>query len=170
ASSSRNAEPAITPVPKTLHEHSRPNQAGFQNSITFPEEQTGEVLDAHDIWLIQSMCKFHGLDTENPYDHIRLFLSIVDNIQADGATKDASWLRFFYFTLKGEAKKWLERLSPIHATSWEQLSSHFLNKFFPLSALHLIDHTSFDFVKIKTNPSGTPEEAFRISFTNQLSN
>ncbi|GJU59072.1 reverse transcriptase domain-containing protein [Tanacetum coccineum] len=26
----------------------------------------------------------------------------------------------------------MERLSPIHATSWEQLSSHFLNKFFPL--------------------------------------
>ncbi|GJU21434.1 hypothetical protein Tco_1154776 [Tanacetum coccineum] len=118
ASSSRNAEPAITPVPKTLHENSRPNQVGFQNSITFSEEQTGEVLDARDIWLIQSVCEFHGLDTENPYDHIRLFLSIVYNIRADGATRDASRLRFFHFTLKGEAKKWLERLSPIHATSW----------------------------------------------------
>nr|GEX10238.1 DNA-directed DNA polymerase [Tanacetum cinerariifolium] len=110
-SSSRNAEPAITLVPKTLHEHSRPNQAGFQNSITFPEEQTDEVLDAHDIWLIQSVCEFHGLDTENPYDHIRLFLSIVDNIQADGATKDASRLRFFHFTLKGEEDPWDDTLS-----------------------------------------------------------
>ncbi|GKD85394.1 DNA-directed DNA polymerase [Tanacetum coccineum] len=131
ASSSGNAEPAITPVPKTIHEHSLPNQAGFQNSITFLEEHTGEVLDARDIWLIQSVCEFHGLEIENPYDHIRLFLSIVDNIRADGATRDASRLRFFHFTLKGEAKKWLERLSPIHATLWEQLSSHFLNKFFP---------------------------------------
>ncbi|GKD94722.1 DNA-directed DNA polymerase [Tanacetum coccineum] len=131
ASSSGNVEPAITLVPKTLHEHSRPNQAGFQNSFTFLEEQTGEVFDAHDIWLIKSVCEFHGLDTENPYDHIRLFLSIVDNIRANGATRDASWLCFLHFTLKGEAKKRLERLSPIHATSWEQLSSHFLNKFFP---------------------------------------
>nr|GEY90752.1 DNA-directed DNA polymerase [Tanacetum cinerariifolium] len=126
-----NAEPTITPVPKTLHEHSRPNQARFQNTITFPEKQTGEVLDSHDIWLIQSVYEFHGLDIENPYDHIRLFLSIVDNIRVDGATRDASRQRFFHFTLKGEAKKWLESLSPIHATSWEQLSSHFLNKFFP---------------------------------------
>ncbi|GJZ09857.1 reverse transcriptase domain-containing protein [Tanacetum coccineum] len=89
------------------------------------------MLDARDIWLIQSMCEFHRLETKNPYDHIRLFLSILDNIRADGATRDASRLRFFHFTLKGEAKKWLERLSLIHATSWEQLSSHFLNKFFP---------------------------------------
>nr|GEX38922.1 DNA-directed DNA polymerase [Tanacetum cinerariifolium] len=73
----------------------------------------------------------NATDTENPYDHIRLFLSIVENIRADGATRDASQLHFFHFTLKGEAKKWLERLSRIHATSWEQLSSHFLNKFFP---------------------------------------
>ncbi|GJV45646.1 hypothetical protein Tco_1430182 [Tanacetum coccineum] len=53
ASSSRNAEPVITSVPKTLHKHSRPNQAGFQNSTTFPEEHTSEVLDARDTWLIQ---------------------------------------------------------------------------------------------------------------------
>ncbi|GJX84333.1 reverse transcriptase domain-containing protein [Tanacetum coccineum] len=77
------------------------------------------------------MCKFYGLDTENPYGHIRLFLNIVDNIRADGATRDVSRLCFFHFTLKWEAKKWLERLQPIHATSWEQLSSHYLNKFFP---------------------------------------
>ncbi|GKC20182.1 reverse transcriptase domain-containing protein [Tanacetum coccineum] len=131
ASSSGNAKPVITSVPKTLHKHSRPNQAGFQNSTTFPEEHTGEVLDARDMWLIQSVCEFHGLETKNPYNHIRLFLSIMDNIRVDGATRDASQLRFFHFTLKGEAKKWLERLSPIHATSREQLSSHFLNKFFP---------------------------------------
>nr|GEV68049.1 hypothetical protein [Tanacetum cinerariifolium] len=46
-----------------------------------------------------------GLKSENPVHHMRHYLSIVDNIQADGAIKDPSTLRFFHFSLKGKAKE-----------------------------------------------------------------
>ncbi|GJV84476.1 hypothetical protein Tco_1524374 [Tanacetum coccineum] len=92
ASSSDNTEPKTVPVPKSLHEHSRPNPSGFQNPIVFPEKQTGNIVDARGIWLIQKVCEFQGLETENPFDHLKLFMSIVDNMQADEATKHTSRL------------------------------------------------------------------------------
>ncbi|GKB20827.1 retrovirus-related pol polyprotein from transposon TNT 1-94, partial [Tanacetum coccineum] len=61
-------------------------------------------------------------------DGIRI---LVDNIQADGAMSDASRLHFFHFTLKEEAKKWLNRIPPSQIRKWEQLESKFLDKFFP---------------------------------------
>ncbi|GJZ58115.1 zinc finger, CCHC-type containing protein [Tanacetum coccineum] len=74
---------------------------------------------------------FRGLCTENPIHHIKHFLSIVDHIQANGATRDASRLRFFHFTLKGKAKEWLDKIPPGTITSWEQIVSKFLDKLFP---------------------------------------
>nr|GEV77861.1 hypothetical protein [Tanacetum cinerariifolium] len=90
ASSSNNtgAKPSIPP--KTLHKHSRPNPSAFQNPITFPTEQTRRIVDSCDIWLIQSTCTFHGLRNVDPLCHVKHYLSIVDNIQADGATRDTS--------------------------------------------------------------------------------
>ncbi|GKD51060.1 zinc finger, CCHC-type containing protein [Tanacetum coccineum] len=72
-----------------------------------------------------------ALCTENPIHHIKHFLSIVHHIQADRATRDASRLHFFHFTLKGKAKEWLEKLPPGTITSWEQIVSKFLDKLFP---------------------------------------
>ncbi|GJR80659.1 ribonuclease H-like domain-containing protein [Tanacetum coccineum] len=57
--------------------------------------------------------------------------SELDHIQADAATRDASRLHFFHFTLKGKAKEWLDKIPPGMITSWEQIISKFLDKFFP---------------------------------------
>ncbi|GKA96443.1 hypothetical protein Tco_0818538 [Tanacetum coccineum] len=104
ASSSANSGPNPSSSLKSLREHSSPNSFGFQNPIVLPAEQTGNILDSRDIWLIQGVCTFQGLKSKNPIHHIRHYLGIVDNIQADGATKDISRLHLFHFTLKGKAK------------------------------------------------------------------
>nr|GEY71944.1 hypothetical protein [Tanacetum cinerariifolium] len=90
ASSSYNTGAKPPTPPKTLHEHSHPNYSGFLNPITFPIKQTGRIVDSRDIWLIQNMYTFQGLRNEDPLRHIRHYLSIIDNIQADGATRDIS--------------------------------------------------------------------------------
>ncbi|GJR66972.1 hypothetical protein Tco_0013037 [Tanacetum coccineum] len=77
---------------------------------------------------MQDTCSFQGLCTKNPIHHIKYFLSVVDHIQADGATRDASRLCFFHFTLKGKAKEWLDKIPPGIITSWEQIVSNSLNK------------------------------------------
>ncbi|GJU58821.1 reverse transcriptase domain-containing protein [Tanacetum coccineum] len=69
-----------------------------------------------------------GLCIENPIHRIKYFLSVVDHIQADRATRDDSRLHFFHFTLKGKAKEWLDKIPPGIITSWEQIVSNSLNK------------------------------------------
>ncbi|GKC49147.1 hypothetical protein Tco_1071892 [Tanacetum coccineum] len=117
ASYSNNTGAKLPTPPKTLHEHSRPNSSGFQNLITFLTEQTGRIFDSCDIWLIQSTCTFQGLRNEDPLRHVKHCLSIIDNIQADGATRNTSRLRFFHFSLKGKATEWLDRIPPTQITT-----------------------------------------------------
>ncbi|GJZ64191.1 hypothetical protein Tco_0620612 [Tanacetum coccineum] len=132
ASSSNNTGPKPPTPSKTLHEHSHPTSSGFQNPITFPTEQTKRIVDSHDIWLIQNTCTFQGQRIEDPLSHVKHYLSIVDNIQADGAIMDTSSLRFFHFSLKGKAVEWLDRIPFTQATTWDQLVSRFLDHFFPV--------------------------------------
>ncbi|GKB82934.1 hypothetical protein Tco_0949829 [Tanacetum coccineum] len=105
ASSSNNTRTKpLTPL-KTLREHSHPNSSGFQNPITLPTEQTGRIVNAHDILLIQGTCTCQGLRNEDPLHHIKHYLSIIDNIQAGGATRDTSRLRFFISPLREKQQK-----------------------------------------------------------------
>ncbi|GJR92095.1 reverse transcriptase domain-containing protein [Tanacetum coccineum] len=93
ASYSNNTGAKLPTPPKTLHKHSRPNSYGFQNPITFLTKQTGRIFDSRDIWLIQSTCTFQGLRKEDPLHHVKHYLSIIDNIQADEATRNTSRLK-----------------------------------------------------------------------------
>ncbi|GJV73511.1 hypothetical protein Tco_1493506 [Tanacetum coccineum] len=110
ASSSNNTRAKLPTPPKTLHEHSLPNSPGLQNPITFPTKQTGRIVDSRDIWLIQSTCTFQGSKNEDPLRHVKHYLSIIDNIQADGAIRDTYRLRFLNFSLKGKAVEWLDEI------------------------------------------------------------
>ncbi|GKA96453.1 hypothetical protein Tco_0818548 [Tanacetum coccineum] len=101
--SSSNNTRTKPPTPlKSLREHSHPNSSGFQNPINLPTEQTGRIVDSCGILLIQRTCTFQGLRNEDPLRHVKHYLSIVDIIQADGATRDISRLRFFHISLKGK--------------------------------------------------------------------
>nr|GEV11139.1 protein NYNRIN-like [Tanacetum cinerariifolium] len=88
ASSSNNVGAKLPMPPKTVHKHSCPS--GFQNLIAFPTKQTGRIVDSRDIWLIQSTCKFHRSKNEDPLHHVKNYLRIIDNIQADETTRDTS--------------------------------------------------------------------------------
>nr|GEW48080.1 hypothetical protein [Tanacetum cinerariifolium] len=94
-----------TPL-KTLREYSRPNSSGFRNPITLSTAQTGRIIDARDILLIQGTCTFIGLRNEDLLHQIKHYLSIVDSIQAGVATRDTSRLLFFHFSLKRKAAEW----------------------------------------------------------------
>nr|GEY07871.1 hypothetical protein [Tanacetum cinerariifolium] len=118
-----------TPL-RTLHEHSHPNSSGFQNPIILSARQTGRIIDARDILLIQRTCTFQGLRSEDLLHHVKHYLSIFDNIQADGTTRDTSGIRFFHLSLKGKATKWFDRIPPTQITTWDQLVSQFLEYFF----------------------------------------
>ncbi|GKE42913.1 DNA-directed DNA polymerase [Tanacetum coccineum] len=80
-----------------------------------------------------------GLKSENSIHHIKHYSSIVDKIQADGATRDMSRLHFFHFSLKGKAKEWLNKIHPTQITTWDQLVARFLDYFFLVGRAHEAD-------------------------------
>ncbi|GJX12261.1 hypothetical protein Tco_0204019 [Tanacetum coccineum] len=73
-----------------------------------------------------------GLKNKDPLRHVKHYLSIIDNIQADGATRDTSRLIFFHFSLKGKVAEWLDRIPLTQIMTWDQLMSRFLNHLFPV--------------------------------------
>ena len=114
-----NTEIPEDDIPKRLKDYSSPTPRGFANAIVFPNEHTDGVLRAADVWLVQSVCKFHGSKSEDPFQHIKDFLKIVDTIHTDGATKNTSRLRFFPFTLHDKAKDWYDKLPAESIFTWE---------------------------------------------------
>ncbi|GJR21471.1 DNA-directed DNA polymerase [Tanacetum coccineum] len=131
ASSSNNTRTKSSSLLKTLREYSCPNSSSIQNPIILPAERTGRIVDSRDILLIQGTCTFQELRSEDSLHHIKHYLSIMANIQADEATRDTSRLRFFHFSLKGKVEKWLDKIPPTQITTWDQLVLRFLDYFFP---------------------------------------
>jgi hypothetical protein len=116
--------------PRTLGEYSRSSHQGYQNTI----ELTGAnvlPLRSDTIRLVQSGCAFHGLRSEDPNQHLKDFLKIVDSIDLDVTTRESTRLCLFQFSLRDQASQWLERLPAGSITSWDDLTTRFLAQFFP---------------------------------------
>ena len=74
---------------------------------------------------------FHGMESENPYSHIKEFEEVCNTFQEGGASIDLMRLKLFPFTLKDKAKIWLNYLRPRSIRTWTDLQAEFLKKFFP---------------------------------------
>ncbi|GJQ99953.1 hypothetical protein Tco_0522938 [Tanacetum coccineum] len=153
AYSSKNTGPKPSTPPKTLHEHSRLTSSGFQNPITVPTNQTERIVDSRDIWFIQNTCTFQGLKTEDPLRHVKHYLSIVDNIQADEATRDTSRLRS---STSPSKEKWQNGL-----TEYLLLKSrHGINSFHDSSTIYFwldVPHDLWDDMPPRMNISSISE-------------
>ena len=55
---------------------------------------------------------FHGMEYENPYQHIKEFEDVCNTFREGGASIDLMRLKLFPFTLKDKAKVWLNSLRP----------------------------------------------------------
>ncbi|RVW42605.1 hypothetical protein CK203_108242 [Vitis vinifera] len=55
---------------------------------------------------------FHGMESENPYAHIKEFEDVCNTFREGGASIDLMRLKLFPFTLKDKAKIWLNSLRP----------------------------------------------------------
>ncbi|KAK4731583.1 hypothetical protein R3W88_024571 [Solanum pinnatisectum] len=85
--------------------------------------------------LLQLKGIFSGLAHKDPYEHIRNFLDICGPFSFKNISQESVWLRFFPFSLMGEACKWLAELSRESITSWEELVTTFQVQFFPPSKM-----------------------------------
>ena len=73
---------------------------------------------------------FHGMESENPYSHMREFEEVYNTFKEETVTVDLMRLKLFPFTLKDKAKIWLNSLRPRSIRNWTEMQAEFLMKFF----------------------------------------
>ena len=84
-----------------------PPRMSAPSCIVPPTEQL--VIRPHIVPLLPT---FHGMESENPYAHIKEFEEVCNTFQEGGASIDLMRLKLFPFTLKDKAKIWLNSLRP----------------------------------------------------------
>ncbi|GKF07949.1 zinc finger, CCHC-type containing protein [Tanacetum coccineum] len=87
---------------RTLRDYSKPSHEGYRNTIELLVGNNMVPLRSDTIWLVQNGCSFHGLRSEDPNQHLKDFLKLVDLLDLDGSI-----------------------------TTWEDLTIRFLAQFFP---------------------------------------
>ncbi|GKC41263.1 hypothetical protein Tco_1058985 [Tanacetum coccineum] len=77
------------------------------------------------IRLVQNGCSFHGLWSEDPNQHLKDFLKLVDSLDLNSENKERTRLCLFKFSLLDQASNWLERLPAGSISTWEDLTTRF---------------------------------------------
>ncbi|GKB14181.1 zinc finger, CCHC-type containing protein [Tanacetum coccineum] len=116
---------------RTLGYYSKPSHDGYRNTIELPVENNVVPLRSDTIRLVQNGCSFHGLRSEEPNQHLKDFLKLVDSLDLDGENRERTRMRLFQFSLRDQASSYLERLLAGSITTWEDLTTRFLAQFFP---------------------------------------
>ncbi|GJX12612.1 hypothetical protein Tco_0204370 [Tanacetum coccineum] len=68
---------------RTLGDNSRPSHEGYRNTIELPEGNNVVPLLFDTIQLVQNGCSFHGLRSEDPNQHLKDFLKLLDSPDLD---------------------------------------------------------------------------------------
>ncbi|GKE09200.1 zinc finger, CCHC-type containing protein [Tanacetum coccineum] len=116
---------------RPLGDYSKPSHEGYKNTIELPVGNNMVPLRFDTIRLEQNRCSFHGLRSEDPNQHLKDFLKLVDSLDLDVNNRERTRLRLFQFSLRDQASNWLERLPAGSITTWEDLTTRFLAQFFP---------------------------------------
>ncbi|GKA41892.1 zinc finger, CCHC-type containing protein [Tanacetum coccineum] len=70
---------------RTLGDYSKPSHEGYRNTIELPAWNNVVPLRSDTIRLVQNGCSFHGLRSEDPNQHLKDFLKLVDSLDLDGS-------------------------------------------------------------------------------------
>nr|GEX75345.1 MAK10-like protein [Tanacetum cinerariifolium] len=72
---------------RTLGYYSRPSHESYRNTIEFLDGNNVAPLRSDTIRLVQNGCSFHGLRPEDPNQHLKNFLKLVDSLDLDIANR-----------------------------------------------------------------------------------
>ncbi|GKG21814.1 hypothetical protein Tco_0384409, partial [Tanacetum coccineum] len=95
---------------RTLGDYSKPIHEGYRNTIELPGGNNVVPLRSDTIRLVQNGCSFHRLSSEDPNQHLKDFLKLVDSLEFNCENGEIMRLHLFQFSLRDQASNWLERL------------------------------------------------------------
>ncbi|GKA92915.1 MAK10-like protein [Tanacetum coccineum] len=111
---------------RTLRDYSKPSHEGYQNTIELPEGNNVVPLRSDTIRLVQNGCSFHGLRSEDPNQHLKDFLKLVDSLDLNVENRERTRLCLFQFSLRNQASNWFEHLPAGSISTWKDLTTRFL--------------------------------------------
>nr|GFB50726.1 zinc finger, CCHC-type [Tanacetum cinerariifolium] len=114
----------------TLGDYSKPSHEGYSNTIDILDGNNLVPLRSDTIRLVQKGCSFHELQSEDPNQHLKDFLKLVDLLDLNGDNIERMCLCLFQFSLRDQASNWLKRLPARSISSWEDLTTRFFAQFF----------------------------------------
>ncbi|GKF63033.1 hypothetical protein Tco_0183087, partial [Tanacetum coccineum] len=79
----------------TLEDYSKPSNEGYMNTIELPIGKNMVPLLSDTIRLVQNGCSYHGLRSEDPNEHLKDFLKLVNSLDLDGKNKERTRMRLF---------------------------------------------------------------------------
>ena len=120
-----------------------PTRMGMNSCIVMPEDSGKFTVRSG---VIQILPTFHGMESENPYLHVKEFENVCSTCADEKVKPETIHLKLFPFSLKDKAKQWFNSLMPGSITTWVQLQESFLRKFFSMQrtqALHRAHHALY---------------------------
>nr|GEY55746.1 protein kinase-like domain, concanavalin A-like lectin/glucanase domain protein [Tanacetum cinerariifolium] len=72
----------------TLGDYSKPSHEGYMNNIKLPVGNNVVPLRSDTIRLVQNGCSFNGLRSEDPNQHLKDFLKLMDSLDLDGENRE----------------------------------------------------------------------------------
>ncbi|GKD71329.1 hypothetical protein Tco_1325419 [Tanacetum coccineum] len=109
---------------RTLRDYSKPSHEGYRNTIELPVGNNVVPLRSDTIRLVQNRSSFHGLRSEDPNQHLKDCLKLVDLLDLDGANRERMRLRGSYYSFPcsilsiGKDCKTPQRYPDVLTTSW----------------------------------------------------
>ena len=125
---------------RSMRDHIHPPRLSALSCIVPPTEEM--VVRPY---LVPLLPTFHGMESENPYTHIRKFEEVCNTFKEDTTTVDLLRLKLFPFTLKDKAKIWLNSMRPRTIQNWTKMQAEFLKKFFSTHRTNSLKRPIFTF-------------------------
>ncbi|GJW09657.1 hypothetical protein Tco_1575484 [Tanacetum coccineum] len=106
---------------RTLGAYSRPSHKGYRNTIELLEGNNVVALRSDTLRLVQNGCSFHGLRSEDPNQHLKDFLKLVDLLDLDVANRKRTRLRESLFEAWTRFKDLLQKVPHHGIDLWLQV-------------------------------------------------
>ncbi|XP_075486398.1 uncharacterized protein LOC142526009 [Primulina tabacum] len=110
-------------------EYAKPSLDGARLSIVRPTATANQFeIKPAIIQMIQNTVQFGRNALDDPNTHIADFLEICDTLKFNEVSNDVVRLHLFPFSLRENAKSWLNCLHVVSITTWEDMAKAFLLK------------------------------------------
>ncbi|KAJ0886049.1 putative retrotransposon gag domain-containing protein [Helianthus annuus] len=112
-----------------IEAHFRPIITQNPSPVVIPHNNQGRTFEVRTNSL-QSLPKYKGLATEEPYFHLEAYDSICNTFGSQGFSADEVKLVLFQFSLEDKAKKWFYTLPSASIYTWGEMQQTFLDEFY----------------------------------------